>query len=681
MNLHIPADRRQALKIAIMYAVVGSLWILLSGFVAKDFAHDVAGFMNLGLFKDLLFVFVTAGLMYLFVECHFRTNRRVNASLRESEERLNLTMSAINDGVWDWDLRSGLAYLSPKYFEIAGCRPEDIVPNLDFFISLIHPDDREKVMGTINMHLGGATADSIFECRIFTGQDSLKWILGRGKVVKRDSDGQPLRMLGTITDITKRKKIEQALLESEARYRAVVQDQTEIICRFLPDGTLTFVNEVYCRLFGKTHAELVGNRWHPKAHPEDLPLIEERLKEMSPNHSVVVIENRVYTATGEVRWMQFVNRGFYDDNGKLLETQAVGRDITGRKLAEAKIERYADEVHDLYNNAPCGYHSLDANGIYARINDTELKWLGYQREEIIGKMSFADLIPEEDRAAFQTNFARFMEQGSVEGLEYIMVRKDGTRLSVLLNATIVRDEKGRYVMSRGAILDITERKKAEESMRHYARRLIELEEEMRKTLAAELHDEIGRDLTALGLSLAVMHDHLPGELNKKLADRLDDAQVMLESISRTIRGLMSKLRPPVLDDYGLPATLSWHCDLFSKRSGLAVDLLVDGQFPRLSTDRELALFRIAQEALSNVSKHAGACKITVSLLVADKRIRLLISDDGTGFDATRTKNEPEGSHWGLTMMRERAEAVNGTFQLVTSPGSGTTILVELGRNA
>jgi PAS domain S-box-containing protein len=131
-------------------------------------------------------------------------------------------------------------------------------------------------------------------------------------------------------------KAERSLRESEARYRSVVEDQTEIVSRVLPDGTLTFVNDVYCRFFGKSREEILGSRWHPTAHPEDLPRIEEGLAQLTPESSVVTIENRVYDGTGRERWMEFVNRGFFSAEGRLLEIQAVGRDITVRKQLESE---------------------------------------------------------------------------------------------------------------------------------------------------------------------------------------------------------------------------------------------------------------------------------------------------------------------------------------------------------
>ncbi len=135
-------------------------------------------------------------------------------------------------------------------------------------------------------------------------------------------------------EVAERKNMEAALRESEERYRSVVEDQTEVISRFMVDGTFTFVNEVFCRFFGKTGRELLGRKWQPVAVPEDVPLIEEQLRSLSPSNPVAVIENRTYSGSGQVRWMQFVNRGFFDGEGRLIEIQSVGRDITNLKRAE-----------------------------------------------------------------------------------------------------------------------------------------------------------------------------------------------------------------------------------------------------------------------------------------------------------------------------------------------------------
>lgn len=141
-----------------------------------------------------------------------------------------------------------------------------------------------------------------------------------------------------VSDISAQKEYQARLLESEERYRAVVEEQTEVISRLRPDGTFTFVNEVYCRFFGKPEAALINDRWQPIAHPDDLPLIERELQKLCPENPVVIIENRVYSGSGALHWMQFVNRGFFDASGQLQEIQSVGRDITARKQAELALQ-------------------------------------------------------------------------------------------------------------------------------------------------------------------------------------------------------------------------------------------------------------------------------------------------------------------------------------------------------
>jgi diguanylate cyclase (GGDEF)-like protein/PAS domain S-box-containing protein len=133
--------------------------------------------------------------------------------------------------------------------------------------------------------------------------------------------------------------------------------------------------------------------------------------------------------------------------------------------AEAALRKYADEVRDLYERAPCGYHSLDGDGQFIRINDTELSWLGYSRDEIVGKLKFSDLLVPEDRKIFEDTFPQFKAQGSIKDLEFEMQRKDGSILPVLLNASAVRDAAGQYLSSRSTVVDITERRRAEQALR------------------------------------------------------------------------------------------------------------------------------------------------------------------------------------------------------------------------
>ncbi len=242
--------------------------------------------------------------------------------------------------------------------------------------------------------------------------------------------------------------------------------------------------------------------------------------------------------------------------------------------------------------------------------------------------------------------------------------------------TLVR-ERTAEIESKNSLLvvEINERRRAEEDTQKYARRLIELEEGMRRRLAAELHDEFGRDLTALGLNFTIISNSLSPESREKLGERVEDTAALIEELGRNVRHIMFMLRPPVLDDFGLAAALRWHAELFGKRTGIWVDVQADEDAPRLPEQTETALFRIAQEALTNVSKHAAATRVTVELSRGGGALEMSILDNGSGFDPKRVSHP--GAGWGLTIMRERAEAVGARFELRSQQGRGTVVRVTL----
>ncbi len=211
------------------------------------------------------------------------------------------------------------------------------------------------------------------ELRMVKADGGLFWARWETAVTK-DSAGEPLCRV-VMSDITERKLAEEALKDSESRFRAIVRDQTEIISRFNPDGRFTFVNDVYCRFFGKRLDELIGNIWQPLAVAEDIPKIEEALRTLAPDSPVALIENRVSNASGKVHWMQFVNRAFFHEDGSLKEIQSVGRDITDLKMteevlrkSEERAAKRASELDATLSAIAEGLMVLDTNLRILRMN-------------------------------------------------------------------------------------------------------------------------------------------------------------------------------------------------------------------------------------------------------------------------------------------------------------------------
>jgi diguanylate cyclase (GGDEF)-like protein/PAS domain S-box-containing protein len=260
-----------------------------------------------------------------------------------------------------------------------------------------------------------------------------------------------------------------ALALNEGRYQAIVENQTDFICRFRADGQVVYVNDAYCRYFGASPDDIARGKWHPLVHPDDLPYIERELARLSPGNPVVVIENRVFVADGSVHWAQFANHAFFDDGGALLEVQSVGRDITERKRLEARLAESLDELRDLYENAPCAYYSLSADGTILRMNETGLNWLGRTRDAVIGKLKLPDVLTPEGQALFAETFQKFKAEGSVSNLDFDLVSLDGELRRVNASATAVTGPDGQFLMSRSVMFDITELSEARQALRQLAR--------------------------------------------------------------------------------------------------------------------------------------------------------------------------------------------------------------------
>jgi len=310
---------------------------------------------------------------------------------------------------------------------------------------------------------------------------------------------------------------------------------------------------------------------------------------------------------------------------------------------------------------------------------------GWSAQEAVGQS--IDLIVPPERAGKLHRFIEGVARGeSLSPVETIHLRKDGARIPTQITFSPVRDQQGKVVAYSNTVRDMTELKRKEEALRGYASRLRELshrlrtmEETERRAISRELHDRIGQDLSTLALILGSLGAKLSQESLRAVHKQLQDMQGLLKSMVANVRDVMAELRPPVLDDYGLLAALRQLVTEFAKRTGIAADLSGVELQPRLPPIVETAMFRISQEALNNIAKHAQAKNVEISIHEASGRVMLEIADNGIGFDANETP--PDKQHWGLSTMRERAEAVGIVFSLESAPGAGTRIVVEAERVA
>ncbi|MBI4294007.1 MAG: PAS domain S-box protein [Betaproteobacteria bacterium] len=352
--------------------------------------------------------------------------------------------------------------------------------------------------------------------------------------------------------------------------------------------------------------------------------------------------------------------------------------------AEMELWKADEELTDLYENAPCGYHSCDAEGVVIRMNETELGWLGYSRAEIVGKVRLSALVSERFRADYESAFAKLKATGAPINIESELTRKNASTLPVQVSAVGVTDARGMFLKSKASVFDITKRKQVEHKARRYAsqlqalsRRLVELQDHERRWLAGELHDRIAQNLTALNLNLAAAGCELSPQSGERVNARLEDCLRLVKETVESAFDLMTELRPAVLDDYGLVATLRWYGEQFARRTGIMVTVKGHDLVPRLAQAVETALFRIVQEACTNIARFAKARVATITVTTEPQGVRVEVADDGCGFDPDAVAWRGDHHAGGLLIMRERAEIAGGRLQIESAAGRGTRITVEI----
>jgi len=312
--------------------------------------------------------------------------------------------------------------------------------------------------------------------------------------------------------------------------------------------------------------------------------------------------------------------------------------------------------------------------------------LGYGVDEIPNRYEeWRERLHPEDRPRVLPKIRAYLnDPGPSYEAEFRLRHRNGSYRWIYARAQVETDAEGRPHRMLGCHIDVTERKLAEarllqsfSRLQELSRRLAEVEESERRRINRELHDRVGQNLSALNLSLNLVRSQLPAAAPAGVAERLEDAQHLAETAVRQVRDVMAELRPPALDDYGLLAALRAYAEPLAARSGVPV--VVDGQepAPRLAPATETALFRIAQEALTNAAKHARAARIEVRLVEWNGRVVLTLSDDGIGFDPDSAKRGR--ATWGLRTMRERAEAVGAMLRVDSARGRGAQVVVEVER--
>jgi PAS domain S-box-containing protein len=600
--------------------------------------------------------------------------KRAQETLRQSEERYRLLTEHARVVLWECNPDTFVFSHVSRFAEQLLGFPRDEWYASGFWAAHIHPEDREGAVAYC-LRCTQAKQDHRFEYRMVRADGQIVWVDDVVKVVIER--GTVVSMRGVLLDISMRKQAEEALRQSEERYRLIVENQTEFIVKWLPDGTRTFVNESYCRCFGISEDECVGTSFLPLVGPDFRTAILRKIASLTPENPEATDEHLLLVAGGETRWQQWTDRGTFDAQGRLIEILSTGRDISERKRVEEALRESEERFRSAFDFAAIGMALVAPDGRWLKVNRSLCDIVGYTEKELLAR-DFQSITHPEDLDT-DLGFVRQMLDGSIPyyHMEKRYFHKQGGLVWILLSVSLLRDRRGEPLYFIAQIQDITERKRAVETLQGYNLRLkalshqiLETQETERRRIARELHDEVGQMLTTIGLRLHQLKDVCGPEAHSALNQDISFVNRTIEQV----RELSLNLRPPMLDVLGLEAALRWYAENQRQRTGLDVQLVGHLEGPRLDPDLEIACFRVVQEAVTNVVRHAHAKRVRIELQEEDSKLHLVIHDDGIGFDvAAKRECAGRGRTFGVLAMQERVELLAGQFEVESAPGAGTSI--------
>ena len=631
--------------------------------------------------------------------------KRAEEKLRESEERLRAIFEASRDGLLVED-DERIAYANNSYARLFGYeKPEELIGK--HVSTVTSPDDGERMQEYGRRRLRGEPAPAAYE---FSGRRKDGTLIDLEASVSTHMVAGKAYITTAVRDISERKYAEEALRQSESKYRLLMEQASDGIHTYDPQGNFIETNSKLCEMLGYTREELLGLNVKDLVPAEDLAAAPIRFDRLRAGQTVLA-ERRLLRKDGTLLPVEISGRMIRD--GVL---QSIIRDISERKRAEEELYKAYDELEGRVEERTAELSRTNERlkgEIAERLRAEETLRENEQRLKIAlqtGKLGSWQLdlttleldssgtckanfgIPEHADFSYQDLFEaihpedREMVREAIEravagrddyNAEYRVVWPDGDTHWIIARGRGIYGPGGTPLRMVGVTIDITERRQAEDARKELLRRLVAAQEEERRRISRELHDQLGQRLTALLMGLKTLSADSHGR--RSALDGLLKLQGLADELTRELHTLAWGLRPPALDDLGLHTALYNYVEEWAEQARAAVDFHttgIDGR--RLPLDIETALYRITQEALTNVLKHAGAARVSIVLERLGEHVVAVIEDDGAGFDAEALLRPPvKRRKLGLLGMRERASMLGGTLNIESTPGAGTSVFVRI----
>lgn len=608
---------------------------------------------------------------------HKYAEERVHATQERLQHLLSFSQTMIYTCKPSGDY--AVTFISENINSQLGYEAHDFIGNSSFWAGRIHPEDKPLVFAGLSdiFEKGHHT----HEYRFLHKDGTYRWMHDELNLI-RDPEGNPVEIVGFWMDITDRKKMEEALRESEDEYRTIFETTGTATAIIDEDTTILLANAELQRISGYSKEDIEGKKsWAEFVRQEDL----ERMKEY---HRLRRIDPKTAPSKYEARFMD--KQGHYRNILIMVEmipgtkkSVASLLDITELRQAEEALRKSKEMMENITQGIKEGILLLSKDLKILWANQSFLDESGYPKDEVLGNYCYKITHDRETCCGppnDQCPIKEFQKTGKPITLSHMHLDKLGNEKFVEITAYPVKDEEGEAFQFVYLCKDVTEHKQAEQTLRESAERLrflssrlLAAQEAERKRISMELHDELGQALVALKLGLSSIQRKLRKD-QKTLQDECEYIQESIEQIIENVRRLSRDLCPYVLEHLGLSASLQWLVDDFAKQHNIKASVHTEDIGNLFSQKTQLIIYRIFQEALTNIRKHAWANCISVVVSKRDDSFSFFIEDDGKGFDVKRemAKYLPEKG-LGLMAMEEHAQMLGVPLDIWSEVGKGTRI--------
>ncbi len=513
-----------------------------------------------------------------------------------------------------------------------------------------------------------------------------------------------------------RQQVEEGLKQSEERYRLLVETMNEGLAQANQDYVFTYVNERFCEMLGYSRGELIEHHLIEFIHDEYKELMRDQMARRRKGETKRF--ELAWTAKEGRKIYTLVSpRGYYDEEGRFKGSLGILADITDLKKAEEELQKAHDELErrveertaqllraneqlkheieerkqaeealreseerfrSIFEKSRDAICLIDSEGRYLMVNDAMCELTGVSREELVDK-HYSTFVDKETHELMEQYWLRRQgNQPAPDRYEFKLIRTDGD-IRIIDNVPTVIHFQDKPPLTLAILRDVTERRRMEDALESMRSKLLNLQESERSKISRVLHDTIGQNIGILDFNLATIVEILDETSRESISGLIDNMRNVIRGTGDKLRDISSGLHPRLVQELGLVAGVHNLIDRFQGATGIEVHSSI--QINELHIDESVAvnLYRIVQEALTNIVKHSKCGSVLFEMAVDDGRLGVMVKDDGTGFsleDVSQRDIEQRGM--GLFIMEERAKAIGGRLQIHSEPEQGTKVEVEVG---